>query len=85
MVQPEGASIRFEVADFDSTRRLVIDPVVLYATYHGGASNDQSSDVVIDTTGNAYVTGFTRSDPFPTTSGDRPTAGPEECFLAELS
>lgn len=86
VVQPEGASIRFEVADFDSTRRLVIDPVVLYATYHGGASNDQSSDVVIDTTGNAYVTGFTRSDPFPTTSGDRPTAGPEEmAFVSKIN
>ena len=42
---------------------------LIYATYLGGRDGDWGNGVAIDSTGNAYVTGYTYSDNFPVTSG----------------
>ncbi|PYP19022.1 MAG: hypothetical protein DMD54_03995 [Gemmatimonadetes bacterium] len=66
-----GASrVGFQVAAYDRSRPLIIDPVVLsYSTYLGGGSHDEGNDIAVDAAGNAYVTGSTRSIDFPTTAG----------------
>lgn len=40
-----------------------------WSTYLGGSTNDIVADVALDGGGNAYVTGETQSDDFPTTAG----------------
>lgn len=40
-----------------------------YSTYLGGSMNDVVSDVALDAQGDAYLTGETQSDDFPTTPG----------------
>lgn len=42
---------------------------LLYSSYLGGSSNDEGLGIAIDTTGNAYITGYTFSANFPTTTG----------------
>lgn len=42
---------------------------LLYSTYLGGNDYDSADSIAIDTVGNAYVTGITRSVHFPTTPG----------------
>ena len=42
---------------------------MLYSTFLGGDNTDRAYDIKVDTSGNAYVTGSTRSSDFPTTSG----------------
>jgi Abnormal spindle-like microcephaly-assoc'd, ASPM-SPD-2-Hydin/Beta-propeller repeat len=44
---------------------------LLYATYLGGTDNDGSvaSGITVDSTGNAFISGTTTSNDFPTTSG----------------
>ncbi len=42
---------------------------LVYATFLGGIRGDQGGAIVVDTDGNAYVTGGTWSDDFPTTPG----------------
>jgi hypothetical protein len=45
-VQRSDGGIGFEVADYDRTRALVIDPVLTFSTYFGGAGNESCTAIV---------------------------------------
>lgn len=64
-----GHELGFEVAAYDTAKSLIIDPSLVYSTYLGGTSFDSASGIAVDTSGNAYVTGWTTSTNFPTTPG----------------
>ncbi len=57
--------VSFELGNYDHSRELVIDPSVSYATYLGGTAEDDGYAIAIDGSGNAYVTGQTKSTDFP--------------------
>ena len=61
--------VSFAIGNYDRTRPLVIDPVLVYASYLGGTFSDQAFDITVDSAGNAYVTGSTFSNNFPVTPG----------------
>ena len=66
------------MASYDTAHPLVIDPVMVYATYLGGTGLDQGNGIAVDSTHNVYVTGFTQSTNFP-------TAGPFQATLSGAS
>jgi len=61
--------IAFQIANYDRSKPLVIDPTLAFSTYLGGGSNDSGSGIVVDSSGNAYITGNTSSTNFPVTPG----------------
>ena len=61
--------VRLHLAAYDASRPLIIDPALFYSTYLGGSNDDVGFGIAVDTVGNAYVTGFTDSTNFPTTTG----------------
>jgi hypothetical protein len=52
----DGAHVRIEVGPYDTSRTLVIDPVLVFAGGVGGAA---AQGVAVDEAGNAYVAGYT--------------------------
>jgi hypothetical protein len=60
---------------------------LIYSTYLGGSSSDNGSDIAIDTSDNAYVTGTTQSTDFPTTPGAFQTTlkGSGDAFVTKLN
>jgi hypothetical protein len=60
---------------------------LLYCTYLGGSTRDNGQGITVDSLGNAYVTGFTASDNFPTTPGafQRELRGGTDLWIAKIS
>jgi uncharacterized protein (TIGR03437 family) len=75
-----GDRVQFVLGKYDHNRALVIDPVLDYLTYLGGSNADlvgnttyspagnTTQGMVVDQTGNVYVTGSTESTDFPVQS-----------------
>jgi uncharacterized repeat protein (TIGR01451 family) len=72
--------VGFALDEYDRSRKLVIDPVLVYSTYLGGRSNEGCSliltpsnptplsgcpAVAVDSASNAYIAGPTASNNFP--------------------
>ena len=65
-----NGQVGFQVAQYDPTQPLIIDPVLSYSAYLGGNKGGQSGrSISIDQAGNAYVFGSTTALDFPTTPG----------------
>ncbi len=77
--------VGFEIAASDPTKPLVIDPTLSYSTYLGGGGDDFGQVIAVDSAGNAYVIGYTRSGDFPTSNPLQPTnRGNFDAFVAAL-
>ncbi|EFM10789.1 conserved repeat domain protein [Paenibacillus curdlanolyticus YK9] len=93
------ASINFPTTPgaFQTTRKGTGDVFVtklnpagsalVYSTYLGGSLTEYGYGISVDTAGNAYVAGYTRSSDFPTTAGAyQPTfGGTNDAFVTKLN
>ncbi|HEY0765425.1 MAG TPA: SBBP repeat-containing protein [Pyrinomonadaceae bacterium] len=80
-----GNEIRFKLQRFDSSKPLVIDPVLSYSTLLGSGSNETAFGIAVDSQGSAYVTGTTDGTTFPTTSGAfKSTSTRSGAFITKL-
>ncbi len=69
------------VTKFNSTGSAFV-----YSTYLGGSGIDAANGVAVDSSGNAYVTGYTTSANFPTLSPlQAANGGGEDAFVTKLS
>ena len=76
-----GGAFDAFLAKFNSNGTL------LYSTYLGGTNTDLGSDIAVDSTGNVYITGYTKSTNFPTSTGAFQTtlAGNYDAFLTKYN
>ncbi len=54
---------------------------LVYSTYLGGSGEEQGFGIAVDSSGNAYVTGYTTSTNFPTANPLQPVSGGGNGFL----
>jgi uncharacterized protein (TIGR03437 family) len=59
----------FDVGAYDTSRPLIIDPVVSYASYFGHGAADAGARMAIDSQGNTYLAGYSTDGSFPVTPG----------------
>jgi YVTN family beta-propeller protein len=84
----KGNELRFIVGQYDHRQRLVIDPVLVYSTYLGGSGIDYAKGIAVDSSGSAYVAGYTSSTNFPlSTAPEQGTfgGGLNNVFVAKLT
>lgn len=65
----EDDRVAFKTGPYRGDLPLVIDPVVSYARYLGGADSDRVLAMAVDDSGGFYVAGRTRSLDFPASGG----------------
>ena len=58
-----------------------------YSTYLGGSGVDRGQAIAVDSSGAAYVTGYTSSSDFPTSTGAYQTTlnGSQDAFVSKLA
>jgi len=78
--------VAFRVGAYDRQRDLVIDPVLAYSTYLGGSLDDVGRGIIVDSVGNAYVTGSTQSTDFPVANSIQPANhGGHDVFVTKIN
>jgi photosystem II stability/assembly factor-like uncharacterized protein len=80
----KNREVGFKIGAFDSSKPLIIDPVLSYATLVGAGSDEYAYGIAVDSSGNAYLTGATNSSGFPTTSGAFQVSGNSGAFVSKL-
>ena len=64
---------------------------LLYSTYLGGSDDERANGIAVDSGGNAYITGYTRSPNFPTVNAlpsavcPASASGPYRTFVTRLN
>jgi hypothetical protein len=86
----ETPHVAFQVASYDTSQPLIIDPVLSWATYLGGSSGEAGSGIAVDQAGQAYMTGTTNTpgSGFPGTAGSliqSTLGGFNDAFVTKLN
>jgi hypothetical protein len=78
--------IGFQVAAYDASKNLVIDPILRFSTYLGGSDGDEGAGIAVDSSGNAFILGNTRSVNFPMAAPIHSSqGGGSDVFVAKLN
>jgi hypothetical protein len=81
-----ATEVGFEIAHYDATKPLIIDPALTYATYVGGTHGNNVYSIAVDSSGNAYIAGSTLSTDFPTkTPIQASNAGNADAYIVKLN
>jgi hypothetical protein len=79
----EDGSIGFSVGEYDHSRPLVVDPVLLFSGYFGGTSQSNITGIAVNSYYNIIVAGWTVGTDLPATGGAKPrNSGGVDAFVA---
>ena len=81
----ESGTVRFDVSAYDVTAPLVIDPVLVYSSYLGGAGQDIGNGIAVDAAGSAYVVGDAGAATFPTVGSNQVFNGGADIFISKFN
>ena len=72
-VRRAGQTVGVQLGLYDAQKPLVIDPALSYATFLGGSNQTLGQElpngIAVDSSGDAYVTGYSKASDYPTTTG----------------
>jgi len=73
------------LSEYNPNLPLIIDPIITYGTYLGGAGNDQGFGIAVDNQGCAYLTGWTLSSNYPTENPYDSILNGGDVFITKMS
>lgn len=76
------------VGEYDNEKSIIIDPspVRVWSTYFGGGAEDVAYDIAVDSLGNSFLCGYTRSTTNIASYGHQNSlVGNEDAFLAKYN
>src|SRR5262249_22275548 len=76
--------VTFDIAAYDTTQTLTIDPTLTNSTLLGGNQVDSANGVAVDGTA-IYIAGTTLSANFPSTSGAIGLIGTTDAFVTKMN
>jgi uncharacterized protein (TIGR03437 family) len=68
-VFPRYGVVPFDAGDVFIAKFSATNQALVFSTYLGGSLDDQPTGIAVDSSGSAYVVGYTLSNDFPTTAG----------------
>jgi hypothetical protein len=81
--------VKFDVGRYRRNLPLVIDPVLVYSSYIGGSETEANAQVAVDSAGNIYLAGTTRSADLPITPEafrrNRSSSSSADVFVMKLN
>jgi hypothetical protein len=77
--------VAFEIGDYDHNQTLVIDPQLVYSSYHGGNGDDRGEGIAVDNFGNAYITGSTLSSNLVPNPSLQPNQSGMDAFVTKVN
>ena len=83
----QSSVVGFDIAHYDTSKLLIIDPLYLgFSTFIGGSGEEYNNKIAVDSDDNMYITGYTRSNDFPTFNAYNSTySGNSDAFVAKLN
>lgn len=81
-----GKVLSFQLEVHNPHKTVIIDPEIVWSTYHGGQNNENALAVGYDSLYNIYVLGQTWSPNFPVTAGahQKKFAGNSDLFISKF-
>jgi hypothetical protein len=85
-VQRANGEIGFEVAEYDRTRELLIDPTLSWLSFLGSDGDDSAEAIALDAEGNVWIAGSTAGANFPREGAGAASAdrGGPDVFVSKL-
>ncbi|HLJ50590.1 MAG TPA: SBBP repeat-containing protein [Bryobacteraceae bacterium] len=82
-----GRRVSFEIGEYDHSRELIVDPVIIgFSSFLGGSHGERGTAITVDAQGNSYITGTTASPDFPNVGAyQRTLMGSDDCFVTKVN
>ncbi|MFC1539731.1 SBBP repeat-containing protein, partial [Candidatus Latescibacterota bacterium] len=78
----------FSIGEYNPEYSLIIDPELVYSTLIGGSGTKKTRGVTVDSSGNAYIIGYTGSSNYPVTAGtldESFNGGTYDAFISKIN
>lgn len=84
-IQLKKGLVGYSIGHYDKNKSLIIDPVLSYCTFLGGANFDEATGIAVDSGGNTFLVGTTNSNDFLTQNSQQILNGQSDVVVLKMN